>query len=149
MHTYALSVHLLGCVMPTSKPRVQVTLEPETHEVIDRFAKLQGRTRGSVISEFLDSVRPSLARSVALLEAALESPEDIKQGLRGLIDQLQGELTGVTGDASAQIDMMLNQLDSDADSEGSNPHVVTRGSGSKSPPSQKAPKPRKSRGSSK
>ena len=130
--------------MPTIKPRVQVTLEPETHAVIERFAELQGRTRGSVIAELLDAITPSLARTVALLEAAIAAPESVKGGLRGVVEGIHDELVSVSGDASRQFDILLDQLDKQAAAEGEqghpapqnsppNPHVVTRGSGHPTP----------------
>lgn len=133
--------------MPTLKPRVQVTLEPPTHEVIERLATLQGRTRGAVIAELLDAIAPSLGRTVAILEAAVEAPNDVKRGLRAMVDSLHQEVITTSGDAAKQLDMVLDQL---ADS-GANPHVVTRGSGI-NPPAvvtgpKKTRKPSKPRGS--
>lgn len=128
--------------MPTIKPRVQVTLEPETHAVIERFAQLQGRTRGSVIAELLDSVAPSLTRTVALLEAAFEAPESIKTGLRGVVEGLQGELVNASGDAAKQLDFVLSQMEQDAQKSAADPHVVTRGSGMDSPTPRKSSKRR-------
>jgi len=123
-------------------------MEPATHEVIERFARLQGRTRGAVIAELLDSVAPSLARTVALLEAAFEAPKEVKRGLRGVVEGLHQELIGVTGaasDTSKQLDMLLAQMGSDEGGEaGVDPHVVTRGSGIPPHTSKKAAKkPRK------
>ena len=112
--------------MPTLKPRVQVTLEPETHAVISRLASLQGRTRGSVIAEMLDSIAPALTRTVALLEAAAEAPNDVKRGFRAAVESAHQELVALSGDSSRQLDVFLDQLGS---GEEANPHVVTRGSG--------------------
>uniref|UniRef100_UPI001C0B5BD0 ribbon-helix-helix domain-containing protein n=1 Tax=Pseudomonas aeruginosa TaxID=287 RepID=UPI001C0B5BD0 len=64
--------------MPTVKPRTTVTLEPSTHAVIDRLAVLQGRSRGAVIADLLDSVAPAMTRTVALLEAAAAAPQQVK-----------------------------------------------------------------------
>lgn len=113
--------------MPTNKPRVAVTLEPHTHEVIERLAVLQGRTRGAVIAELLDSVAPALGRTVALLEAAKEAPEQVKRGLRNVVEGVHQELVQASGDASLQLGIFLGQLGAE---EGVDPHVVTRGSGS-------------------
>lgn len=124
--------------MPTLKPRVQVTLEPFTHEVIQRFAALQKRTRGSVIAELLDSIAPSLSRSIALLEAAQQAPKEIRDGLRNLVDGLHGEIVAATGDASHAISEFEALLG--ASGEGSTPVSVTRGSGTDTTPSQGAPK---------
>ena len=128
--------------MPTSKPRVQVTLEPATHEVIDRFARLQGRTRGAVIAELFDSIAPSLTRTVALLEAAFEAPEQVKDGLRSMVESLHSEVVAVSGDASSQLDMLLGQVEALPDREPT-PVPVTRGSGTDSTPT---PKKRKNPG---
>lgn len=135
--------------MPTIKPRVQVTLEPYDHEVIERLAALQGRTRGAVIADLLHEVVPALARTVALLEAAAEAPEQVKKGLRGVVDSVHDDLVRLSGDSVRQMDFLLSELSGGRVEEGAgctpprpakvsekavpadaNPHVVTRGSGS-------------------
>lgn len=128
--------------MPTIKPRVQVTLEPSTHDVIERFATLQNRTRGAVISDLLNSIAPSLARSVALLEAAQEAPRSVKAGLRSVIDDMHSELLSITGDASValkQFEALFDGANGDAPGV-STPVSVTRGSGTDSPPPRKRSK---------
>lgn len=130
--------------MPTVKPRVQVTLEPETHAVIERLAVLQGRTRGAVIADFLDSIVPTLTRTVALIEAAAEAPNTVKQGLREMVEGVHRDLVGAAGDASSQLDMLLDRIETERLPDGVNPHVVTRGSGmGVKPPISKPKKPRK------
>lgn len=113
--------------MPTIKPRVQVTLEPYDHEVIERLAALQGRTRGAVISDLLHEVVPALARTVSLLEAAAEAPEQVKKGLRSVVESAHDDLVQAAGDGLKQMDFLLSELTASAEA---NPHVVTRGSGS-------------------
>lgn len=130
--------------MPTLKPRVQVTLEPQTHAVIERLAQLQGRTRGAIIAELLDSIAPTLTRTVALLEAAMEAPNDVKRGLRAMVEGVHQELVEVSGDASAQLDMLLDRLSEEGPEDEADPHVVTRGSGmGVKPPLTKPKKPHK------
>lgn len=126
--------------MPTLKPRVQVTLEPATHAVIERLAQLQSRTRGAVIADLLDSVAPSLTRTIALLEAAAEAPNDVKRGFRAAVESAHQELVALSGDASRQLDAFLDSLGDEV----ADPHVVTRGSGmGVKPPHTKPKKPRK------
>lgn len=141
--------------MPTLKPRVQVTLEPSTHEVIERLAFLQGCSRGAVISGLIDSVAPALGRTVALLEAAREAPSQIRQGLIDVVQQLHGELVGVTGEASKEVQLCLDRLNDPAwqpptsgsvqnkeaaAAQAPNPRVVTRGSGIRHTTQPSAPK---------
>lgn len=128
--------------MPTIKPRVQVTLEPSTHEVIERLAALQGCSRGAVIADLIDSVAPALGRTVALLEAAREAPAQVRQGLIDVVQGLHGELVEVAGEVSREFQLCLDRLgdpafeivaplDGKKGAAGAlNPHVVTRGSGS-------------------
>lgn len=119
--------------MPTIKPRVQVTLEPETHAVIERLADLQGRTRGAVIADLLDSIVPALSRTVALLEAAKEAPNEVKRGLISVIEGIHQDFVAVTGGGTQQLDTLISKLKKGAKSVGSEggstPVPVTRGSG--------------------
>lgn len=115
--------------MPTIKPRVAVTLEPYTHEVIERLSVLQGRTRGAVIAELLDSVAPVLARTVSLLEAASSASEQVKQGLRNVAEGIHVDLVAAAGPGADQLNFLLESIRKSAADEGANPHVVTRGSG--------------------
>lgn len=124
--------------MPTIKPRVQVTLETQTHEVIDRLAKLQGRTRGSIIAELLDSIAPVLAQTAALLEAAQAAPQDVLRGLKSVVEGVHDDLLEVAGDGIKQMDFLLTELSGGR----VNPHVVTRGSGLSDTPQTKGTKPK-------
>lgn len=119
--------------MPTVKPRVQVTMEPHDHEVIARLASLQGRTRGAVIADLLHEVIPALARTVALLEAAAAAPEQVKKGLRSVVESVHDELVATAGQGIAQMDWLLGELQGGA-GKGSTPVPVTRGSGTDSTP---------------
>lgn len=128
--------------MPTIKPRVQVTLEPATHAVIERLAVLQGRTRGAVIADLLDSVAPVMGRSVALLEAAVAAPQQVKDGLRSVVEGVHDELVAVSGLATRSMDDLFDSF-SDATRAASTPVSVTRGSGTDTPPTSKATKSKK------
>lgn len=126
--------------MPTAKPRIAVTLEQSTFEVIARMAALQGVSRGSVVADLLDSVAPVLTRTVALLEAAAAAPKQVRDGLREVAEAAHDEFTVIAGDATKQLDMLLDAVAQ----AGSDPHVVTRGSGITPPVSSQLPKkPRK------
>ena len=112
--------------MPTAKPRIAVTLNEQTFQVIARMAELQGCSRGSVVADLLESVAPALTRTVALLEAAAAAPKQVRDGLRGVVEDTYHQLVGVAGDSITQMDWLISEL-SGAEA---NPHVVTRGSGS-------------------
>lgn len=128
--------------MPTVKPRIAVTLPQETFDVLARLAELQNRSRGSVVAELLVEITPPLARTVALLEAAFAAPDQVKQGLRSVVEGVHRELVAVSGDGINQMDMLLEQLKAMPD-DGSTPVPVTRGSGTDSTPTPKARKDRR------
>ena len=71
--------------MPTKKPRVAVTLNPSTYEVVTELAKLQARSPGSVIAELLETVEEPLRKLAALLQAAQEAPQDFRHRLAGIL----------------------------------------------------------------
>jgi hypothetical protein len=122
--------------MPTAKPRIAVTLNQHTFDVIARMAELQGCSRGSVIAELLDSVAPALTRTVALLEAAADAPQQVRDGLRSVVESTHNDLLDVSGDALRQLDFLLGAFSQDE----VNPHVVTRGSGLTDTPLPQSPK---------
>lgn len=115
-------------------------MEPHDHEVIARLAKLQGRTRGAVIADLLHEVTPALARTVALLEAAAAAPEQVKRGLRSVVDGVHDELVATAGHGIAQMDWLLGELQGGG-GKGSTPVSVTRGSGTDSTPKPPKKKP--------
>jgi hypothetical protein len=129
--------------MPTLKPRTTITLQPQTHEVIERLALAQGRSRGAIISELLDSVAPALTRTVALLEAAAAAPQQVKDGLRSVVEGVHAEMVATGGDMLKQVDWLMGEFQGGSPGA-ANPHVVTRGSGIQPPSSTKRPKTRKS-----
>lgn len=137
--------------MPTLKPRIAVTLDQQTFDVIARMAVLQGCSRGSIVSDLLQSVSPVLGRTVALLEAAANAPREIQDGLREVVETAHDDLVIISGDATKQLNLMLTALSSAGAQAGVNPHVVTRGSGfTDTPlkPKNKTPRKRSSTGGS-
>lgn len=128
--------------MPTIKPRVQVTLEPATHAVIERLAVLQGRTRGAVIADLLDSVAPVMGRSVALLEAAAAAPQQVKDGLRSVVQGVHDDLVAVSGAATKSMDDIFEAFGGSG-LAASTPVSVTRGSGTDSTLTPQTTKSRK------
>lgn len=136
--------------MPTLKPRTTVTLDPSTHEIVERLAFHQKRSRGAVIADLLDSVAPALSRTVALLEAASAAPQQVKDGLRAVVEGTHDDLVRAGGEATRQLDILLQDLQKGSISREANPHVVTRGSGIPTHAEEALPKkprkPRKPRG---
>lgn len=116
--------------MPTVKPRIAITLEQETFDVIARLAELQSRSKGAVVADLIESVLPPLRRTIALIEAAQQAPEHVKAGLRSVVEATHDDLLKIAGSGNQQLDMLLQELSSAGSQAGSTPVPVTRGSGS-------------------
>ena len=130
--------------MPTSLPRVQVTLSKPLFATVTRLAELQSRSRSAVISELVDEIHPVLQRVVVVLEAAAHAQSDLKTGLRRSYEQAEAEILPHVEKAMAQFDWLtrdtVTRLEGGAgqaprgapaapDTSASTPVPVTRGSG--------------------
>ena len=96
--------------MPTAKPRIAITLPPHTHEVIRRLSELNGEPMSRIVSELVEAVSDPLMRTVALLEAASAAPKEIKDGLRGTVQQMERDLYGAAGYTLGQMDWLINEM---------------------------------------
>lgn len=78
--------------MPTTNPRMSITLEPQELAVLDRFASASGTPRATIIRDLIRTVVPELDKAAELIELANAAPRHIKQGL-------VNELSNATADA--------------------------------------------------
>lgn len=67
--------------MPTTNPRMSITLEHQEIAILDRFASASGTPRATIIRDLIRTVLPELERAAELIELANASPRHIKQGL--------------------------------------------------------------------
>lgn len=56
--------------MPTSNPRVNVTLSPSLDSLVSALAEHERVSKSMVLRELLEAAEPSLRQAVALMEAA-------------------------------------------------------------------------------
>lgn len=120
--------------MPTAKPRIAITLPPHTHEVIRRLSELNGQPMSKIVAELVEAVSDPLMRTVALLEAAAAAPKEIKDGLRGTVQQMERELYGAAGYTLGQMDWLINEMGKppagDAERQGASPAPAAPAGGS-------------------
>ncbi len=65
--------------MPTTNPRVNVTLSPATHRTVESMARLQRVSKSTVLRELLEASEPVLAQAVAMMEAANEMSDQARK----------------------------------------------------------------------
>lgn len=56
--------------MPTSNPRINVTLSPSLADMVGRLSVLQRVSKAMVLRELLEAVEPQLLQAIALMELA-------------------------------------------------------------------------------
>lgn len=78
--------------MPTSNPRISITLAPADLAVLDRFAAASGTPRATVLSGLVGSVLPQLQEAAELIELANAAPKRVH-------DELAESLSEATRDA--------------------------------------------------
>lgn len=128
--------------MATTKPRINVTLEPHRYALFRRLAALQGVSMSSLVSELLDVVAEPMGRVCVVLEAAKTAPESVRKGLRAAVDRAEAQLMPKALETLDQFDLFLAQSEAATGTEArgpgaaalraqlaaSDPRLVTRGS---------------------
>lgn len=80
--------------MPTTNPRVNVTLSPSLDSLVSRLAALERVSKSMVLRELLESAEPSLLSAVALMEAAngasVEARKRIARDMQSTVDAAKG-----------------------------------------------------------
>jgi hypothetical protein len=78
--------------MPTTNPRVNVTLSPSLDALVARMAGLERISKSQVLRELLEAAEPALQRAVALMDAALKARSDSRAELKRGLDRSQAKL---------------------------------------------------------
>ena len=89
-----LKVHHPKEHMPTLKPRVSITMEPDDLVVLDRYAAASCTPRATIVAGLLSSAIPELSRAADLIELANAAPRHVRQGV---IDNLSNATADALG----------------------------------------------------
>lgn len=65
--------------MATTRPRITVTLTDETHALLKDLSALSGKSMSFLISDLVEGIIPQLSRTVEVMKAAKNAPEEIRQ----------------------------------------------------------------------
>ena len=63
--------------MPTSNPRITITLQPAVSAILKRVSDLTGDSQSSVVASLLEQSMPVFERLVQVLEAATLAREHL------------------------------------------------------------------------
>lgn len=96
--------------MPTTKPRVSITLDAADLEAIDRFCSVFGEKRASVLADLVSTAVPQMNRAAHLMEIAQASPERMKTRFREDLARATTEVLGDVDKANRQVDAFLEEM---------------------------------------
>ena len=77
--------------MPTTNPRINVTLSPSLDHLVARMASHQRVSKAQVLRELLEAAEPALQRAVLLMDAAAEASAEVRHGMRHGLDRAMGK----------------------------------------------------------
>lgn len=78
--------------MPTAKPRLSVTLEPELYGTLSEIARIRRVSRSSVVSEYLDAASPVLERTLTILRALDARLKAARSGIDADMEEYRANL---------------------------------------------------------
>lgn len=96
--------------MPTSNPRITVTLTPEVHAILKRMSELTGNSQSAIVGDLLLSSREVFARVVTVLEAAEVAKGTVNREIKEGLDRAQAKLEQQLGLALETMDDALQPL---------------------------------------
>ena len=100
--------------MPTTNPRINVTLSPSTDQLVLRLAQFQRVSKSQVLRELLEAAEPALQRAVALMDAASNATSAVRDGLAKSLDREQAQFEKNMRSHLAAADSMTADLVSQA-----------------------------------
>jgi len=110
--------------MATNKPRITVTLEPRTYELLKALQESGGQSMSSFIAEILEQSEPMLERMAVMFQRFREQQE-------AQAAEISGRLLDVQKQFEPMLETMLDQWDlfmTDSGSEeAGGPHPTNRG----------------------
>ena len=101
--------------MPTLKPRISISLEPEQLAILDRFAKATNTPRATVVSDLLGATLPHLSEISELCELAKAAPKRLQDALVDDLSNATLEVMGGIQRAREDYESMVSKLNRDED----------------------------------
>ena len=107
--------------MATTKPRITITLQPHSYDVVRRLAAAGGETMSKIVGDMLDVAIPSLERVVVVLEQAAGMSQEARAGMRASFERAEADivpgLANLMLQRDAFIDDMVGALQPNGDAE--------------------------------
>lgn len=130
--------------MATAKPRITVTLDQHTYDVLKVITDCGGQPMSAFVSEMLDSARPTLERMAATFQKIKQAQDAERSRFLESVDEAQAALEPVVMHTLGQFDLFLGAVEKAVEGRGAG---SGRAAGAPSPlPSASAWSPSTNRG---
>ena len=130
--------------MATAKPRITVTLDQHTYDVLKVISECGGQPMSAFVSEMLDSARPTLERMAATFQKIKQAQDAERSRFLESVDEAQAALEPVVMHTLGQFDLFLGAVEKAVEGRGAGSACVA---GAPSPlPSAPARSPSTNRG---
>lgn len=123
--------------MPTTKPRITITLSQHQHDLLGAMANAQKVSMSSIVVELLDTAVPVLERVMDLINAAKRAPKEALDELKRSLDRAEHNVLGMQEEAIGQLDLLVKEAGGMGEARSGTPVTAAskaRRSGSKKPP---------------
>ena len=95
--------------MPTTNPRIALTLPQHRYDLLKRLADLQGVSMASIVSEILETAEPVFERMCVAMEAVKAAPKELHAGLLSSFLEAESKVMPFLEQAAAQSDLFLSR----------------------------------------
>lgn len=96
--------------MPTTKPRIGVTLPQEHYDVLARLARLQGVSMSSIVADLVAEMAPILGRVCEAVELAARAQVSVRDNIRKAAADAEASLLPHAEAVRAQYEAFSAQL---------------------------------------
>lgn len=96
--------------MPSSKPRLALTIPEHRYELLERLARLQGVSKASIVMELMDQAWPVLERVCIAIEAVQRMQRDVGPGFKEACDQALAEIEPFSQAVTDQFDLFIDGI---------------------------------------
>lgn len=89
--------------MPTTKKRLQISLDQKSYDVISAYADLQGVSKSRAVGDLIEPSIPSLERLVGLLTSVKMGEVEVQEGLAENFAEFVDEIERVFADEKQSV----------------------------------------------
>lgn len=101
--------------MPTKKPRLNITLEQRSYDVIKSISETSGRPMSSFVSELLEGAMPTLERMAVTFQKIKNAQDVERTTFLAAVDDAQAVIEPLVMEAIGQFDMFMGKIDAAVD----------------------------------